>query len=526
MATRKEQLDAFNFARRRLVANLVVPTATGSDEGAPRPVKTFATSIILSALAVVAVMVLGVFKPSAPSGWQDGLAVDSSTGAAYITQNNELHAVYNITSARLILGTKFAKYDVPDSTLNSSGVTIGSPVGILGAPEDVPAAGNVNLTQWSFCQYENIASGADKPGGQTYLEVGYWPTESTTQGLWTKDSGQALIVHDTAEDVYLIDGDYKYYIGNESSESSYVQSILRAINQNSAFPTDVTGFWVSDAWLSAFTGGSKITFPKLDLNGSVTTSPKQPGDKVGEYGQIGTGNAAIDVVQTANGVVELSPFAYNLYVTNGGLNESGVSQFPAGTLTQSAITEANSSSTPKPEDVFETNSYGTDWPTLPPSLVGTDTSSPTTQDICVGYTGQSDDNTPELTTWVSSQLPYGTPGEQFGLSQTGSNAEAGTVLIKPGYGLIAKRTGGGAEYLIEDSGFRYPLVSGTVSVAGASPSPSASATGSQPSPVSAITQLGYSDVAPETVPMSWLGLLQGGAQLDPGKAGQTPQSGS
>ncbi len=134
MATRKDQLDAFNFARRRMVANLVVPTATGSDEGAPRPVKTFATSIILSAIAVAAVAVLGVFKPSAPSGWQNGLAVDSSSGAAYIVQNNELHAVVNITSARLILGTNFVKYDVPDSTLNNSGMSIGAPVGILGAP--------------------------------------------------------------------------------------------------------------------------------------------------------------------------------------------------------------------------------------------------------------------------------------------------------------------------------------------------------------------------------------------------------
>ena len=185
MATRKDQLDAFNFARRRTVANLVAPSATGSDEGAPRPIRTFASSIILSAIAVAAVAVLGVFKPAAPSGWQGGLAVDSSTGAVYIDQNNELHSVYNITSARLILGTKFAKYDVPDSTLNNSGIPLGSPVGILGAPEDVPAAANMNLTQWSFCQNEKGTADETTPGGSTYLEVGYWPAASSTQGLWT-----------------------------------------------------------------------------------------------------------------------------------------------------------------------------------------------------------------------------------------------------------------------------------------------------------------------------------------------------
>ena len=93
MATRKDQLDAFVFARRRMVSNLVAPSPTGSDEAAPRPVKTFFTSAILSAIAVAGVAVLGVFKPSAPNGWESGLAVDSTSGASYIysTQDKELH---------------------------------------------------------------------------------------------------------------------------------------------------------------------------------------------------------------------------------------------------------------------------------------------------------------------------------------------------------------------------------------------------------------------------------------------------
>lgn len=531
MATRKDQLDAFNFARRRLVANLVVPTATGSDEGAPRPVKTFASSIILSALAVVAVMVLGVFKPSAPSGWENGLAVDSSTGATYITQNNELHAVNNITSARLILGTNFAKYDVPDATLNSSGITIGSPVGILGAPEDVPAASNVNLTQWSFCQTESDAGGASAENGPNYLEIGYWPDASTTQGLWTDKSQQALIVHDSADDVYLIDGDYKYLVGNDGTSAGHttVQAILAAVNQDKDLTnTDATGFWVSQAWLSAFSSGAPLAFPRIKgLGDTVSASTTQPGQKVGEYGQVGSGSTANGAVQTADGVVELSPFAYYLYAADKELTGK-VGPF-SQSLTASAVNEANSSSTPKAEDVFEPTTYGSNWPTFSPMLTGTDTTSSTTQDICVGYDGDPGNGIPKLTTWVSSQLPYGSPNQQFGLSQTGSNAEAGTVLVKPGYGLVAAKIGGGTQYLIEDSGFRYPLGSGVVSVVGpsASPAPSATASGSSSSPTTAMKQFGYDGVVKvETVPSQWLSLLQGGAELDPAKAGQTPQSGS
>jgi hypothetical protein len=507
-----------------MVANLVVPTATGSDEGAPRPVKTFATSIVLSALAVVAVMVLGVFKPSAPNGWQNGLAVDSSTGAAYITQNNELHAVYNITSARLILGSKFSKYDVPDATLNSSGVTIGSPVGILGAPEDVPSASNMNLTQWSYCQYEILANGAATSGGQNYLEIGYGPSASTR--VWDSNSGQALIVHDNNDDVFLIDGDYRYLIGNDNTDKTYVQDVLAAINLNRAMTSDTTGFWVSDAWLNVFAKGDPLTFPQLsDLGHSVHASTPQPGTHIGDYGQVSGGTAAYGEVQTANGVVQLPPFAYYLYEANKSVSHSGAVQLQPAQLTPSAINEADSNNTPKPTDVFQSGTYGSNWPTLPPSLTGIDTSSPTTQNICVGYNGQSEHNVPLLTTWTSASLPYGTDGGSFGVTQTGGNLEAGVVLVKPGYGLIAQ--GGSTQYLIEDSGFRYPLGSGIVAVAGATPSASASGSGSGTNQaVSAVTQLGYSSVSPEKVPPTWINLLQGGAELDPAAAGKSPQSGS
>lgn len=526
MATRKDQLDAFNFARRRMVANLVVPTATGSDEGAPRPVKTFATSIILSALAVVAVMVLGVFKPSAPNGWQGGLAVDSNTGAAYVTQNNELHAVYNITSARLILGKNFSKYDVPDTTLNSSNVTIGSPVGILGAPEDVPSASNMTLTQWSYCQQELQANGAATSGGQNYLEIGYAPSSATT--VWTDKSGQALIVHNNANDVYLVDGDYRYRIGNAVSDKSTVSNILTAVNQGTPLTNpDTTGFWVSDAWLDAFQLGAPLTFPTLsDLGGSVT-SGQQPGTQVGQYGRIQSATTAGGAVQTANGVLQLTPFAYYLYAENPALTGDHITQLQSSQLSPSALAEANSASgTLDPTKVFQSGTYGSNWPKLAPSLNGIDTSLPTTANICVGYNGQSVDGVPQLTTWASATLPYGQDGGSFGVTQNGGNLEAGVVLVRPGYGLLAKQSSGSpTEFLIEDSGFRYPLGSGIVAVAGASPSPSSTGSGNNTS-VTAVEQLGYTSVSVETVPPTWVSLLQGGAELNPAEAGKSPQSGS
>jgi type VII secretion protein EccB len=511
VATRKDQLDAFNFARRRTVANLVAPSATGSDEGAPRPVRTFASSIILSAIAVAAVAVLGVFKPAAPSGWQGGLAVDSSTGAVYIDQNNELHSVYNITSARLILGTKFAKYDVPDSTLNNSGIPLGSPVGILGAPEDVPAAANMNLTQWSFCQNEKGTADETTPGGSTYLEVGYWPAASSTQGLWTSSSDVAMIVHDTAGNVYLIDGDYQYLVGQ--GDSTNVQNYLSALGDNSAQDGTTPGYWVSDTWLSAFPKGSPLGYPTLaddDLNATPKVSDQM--GVVGQYGQFGDQY----LVQTANGVAELDPFLYDLYKENPALRESDVQPLPQNLSDySSALSEANQNSGGEVSlgNAFAGGSYSTTWPQLIPKLEGLNTTDAAAQNVCVGYDYTGTSSVGQLTTWLSAQLPYGTPGSQFGLNQTGSNTYADIVLVKPGYGVIAQSangsTGSGVEYLIEDSGYRYGLLS----------SPGSSA---DSAPVTAVQQLGYSGISPEPVPGGFLNLIEGGISLSPAAAGQTP----
>jgi type VII secretion protein EccB len=517
VATRKDQLDAFNFARRRMVANLVAPTATGSDEGAPRPVRTFATSIILSAIAVAAVAVLGVFKPSAPSGWQAGLAVDSSSGAAYIDQNNQLHAIYNITSARLLLGSKFQKFDVPDSTLNGSGIPVGSPVGILGAPEDVPAAGNMNLRQWSLCQNETDPNNETVAGGNTYLEVGYWPAASSTpQGQWTSASGTAMIVHDTANQVYLIDGNYKYPLGNDQTSETTVQDLLDGLNQENPFVTgNVTGFWVSDAWLSAFATGSVIAYPTLDDLRGQPSSANQLG-YIGEYGPAGGGGGGY--VQTATGVVKLDTFAYDLYTSNPSLKDHGVKPFPAGVLTQSAVNAANPGGPPLASSAFDSGTYGSNWPVEAPALEGTDTSSPGNDNVCVGYDGSSDSDAAVLTTWLSGALPYGSPSSQFGLSQPGSTTYANVVMVKPGYGLIAQgsnggSTGSGSDYLIEDSGYRYALLSDQTSNSGSTTT------------ISAIDQLGYAKVGVETVPSGLLDLIASGTQLDPDKAGLTPGNG-
>ena len=512
MATRKDQLDAFVFARRRMVSNLVAPTPTGSDEAAPRPVKTFFTSAILSALAVAAVVVLGVFKPSAPSGWQNGLAVDSTSGASYIysTQDKELHPVVNITSAKLLLGGNFKKYDVPDSVIHGTSETIGAPFGILAAPPDVPAASNVDLTQWSLCVQAKNPADPTQAGGRTVLEIGYGAGgDSVVSGV------SGFVVHDSQNRNYLVVGDYEYPIGADNKP-------LNALTGTPVSAGAPQGPWVSSTWLSAFRAGTQIAFPTVAGLGDPLPASlqNQPGARVGDYGQVTDANGAqSNYIETENGLVSVSRMVYELYTFGPELKLHNVKQM---TITPSQACLAGSKDeVATPSDLI---GAGADWPQKTVLPIDYDGKQPNVSVFCAGFTGGRFDTSgaPALSLYYGSDLPHPLAAGA-GLAQPDGAKVGGSladvVYVKPGHAVLARAVasgqsaGSGAVYLVPDTGTSYPLA-GEEEITGAD--------GKQ-TKTSAVGQLQYTNAAVQSVPQSWVQLIQTGPTLDPIKAGETPQ---
>jgi type VII secretion protein EccB len=513
VATRKDQLDAFVFARRRMVSNLVAPTPTGSDEAAPRPVKTFFTSAILSAIAVAGVAVLGVFKPSAPSGWQSGLAVDSTSGASYIRspQDNELHPVVNITSAKLILGSKFKKFDVPDSIIHGSSVTIGAPFGILAAPPDVPTASNVDLTQWSLCVQAKNPNDSTVGGGRTVLEIGYG-----AGGDSVASGGSGFVVHDSQNRNYLVFGDHEYPIDPRNGP-------LNALTGTSVNSGVAEGPWVSSTWLGAFQQGTAITFPTLTGLGEPLPAglQNQPGTHVGDYGQVTNADGTqSNYIETENGLVSVSQFVFRLYESEPELSENGV-KLKSITITPSQATAAQAKN--EVANPVDLRGAGADWPQATVLAVDLDGKQPNTSVFCAGFTGGKFDaaGAPALSLYYGADLPHPLSANA-GLVQAGGAPSGGSladvVYVKPGHAVLARAVAGGQSattgsvYLIPDTGTSYPMA-GEV--------PTTDSTG-KPEKVSALSQLQYTSVAVQAVPQSWVQLLQAGPTLDPIAAGKTP----
>jgi type VII secretion protein EccB len=506
VATGKEQIEALKFARRRMVANLLAPSPTGSDAGAPRPVKTFLASMVLGVVAVATMTVLGYLHPSAPSGWQNGLAVDDTSGAAYISYEGELHPVLNITSAKLILGNHFVKYDVPDSVINAQ--TIGGPFGIPDAPPDVPPAGQVNLTTWTLCQQAKVPTDQTTVGGQTVLEVGYGQGAATAIA-----AGSGLIVHNSQGVNYLLYGDYSYQISN-------VPGLAGTLSGGGSGSTPAVGPWVADSFLDAFYPGAPITdFPSVNVVKDLGKPVEQPDQPTGAViGNYGVGPNGDDYVETSAGLVQVSQFVFDLYVGNGQLAIHHVADFnPA--LTQSEITNANAiDERANPADI---QNVGNTWPSTKVKIADLYADEPQYSVICVNYAGKFDpsqNETAQLSLWYGTALPHPlATGE--GVLQSGSDTLANVVDVLPGHGALSRAVAGGtslnagALYLTVETGSRYELPPGATMT---SPTTGQSVT------TSAQQQLMYAAVAPEPVPENWMALVQVGAALDPDVAGQTP----
>lgn len=107
MAERREELDAYVFARRRMVAAFLRGCGAASDLDAPRPVRTFMVGLVLGGLLLAGYGLWGLAThDTPPQGWEQAIVVDRETGSRYIKddrgddRNRFLHPVLNLCCSR------------------------------------------------------------------------------------------------------------------------------------------------------------------------------------------------------------------------------------------------------------------------------------------------------------------------------------------------------------------------------------------------------------------------------------------
>ncbi|MGX4732652.1 type VII secretion protein EccB [Kitasatospora griseola] len=519
MASRRDELNAYTFARKRMVGAFLQPGGGGNDEDAPRPIRAVLPSFVIGAVVVAGFGMWGVIKPSAPPNWDNGkfiLQGKSSTTRYVIlpdpkTNQPTLHQVLNMSSARLVLSEGATVQTVADDVLDKY-PRRGPAIGIPYAPDKLPKgddAGNAKL--WSVCDKQGKDNKPSSVGQSVFVAAG--ADAKTLQGDRMLQDGQSLFIQvpdvtnqsgpDTPGSKYLVDNHGVIHaIGVEETGPKEKSDLVTALFGPSATPQRVT-----KEWFDTMAFGDPIVFPRIqnipgNSSGASSLELSQASEKkVGRLMKFQDQYYAVGTKQ----LYKITDFQANLMFNDPNTQATAYDGKPPayGPLGAGDLSKLDS------KIVAELPGQPKDWPTHNSPAVNVGEKDPRTV-ICSTFNGYENDQI-KRTVWAGTTYP------------ADITSDSASAHVTPGHGLLYRSLDGqskpadggtGSGFLITDSGLRYSLPAnndGGNATAGASPNPQG---GDKKSTNEAQARLGYKSVNPQFVPDKWSQLVPAGPVLN------------
>ncbi|MEU1854071.1 type VII secretion protein EccB [Streptomyces sp. NPDC019990] len=522
---RRDELAAYTFARKRTVAAFLAPSPGGSEEGAPRPVRTVMPSLAVGVVLVIGFIAWGVIKPTAPKGWDtpgEHIIVDSDSTTRYVVLDPDpkdnkvekvLHPVLNYASAKLLLDKgKGSVLEVPGKEIDKSGIRHGATIGIPYAPDRLPSKEDAAKAKtWAVC--ERPAPGA-KDAIDRAVFVFNTKDAASLANAGRVDHREALYVveRETGRE-FLVDGKGNLFLlGDQAGLDRTTMAQLRAAVIGSRAEAQP----VSREWLRTFNEGGVITFPTVPSIGQPTSVRGLPAEAstVGRVLKAEDAQGEQYFVVLKNEVAAITPFVADLLKQSPDADQAyGTDEITDIDVSAQDIIAANGG---------DTNFFYADkgWPqTVPkqanPATTETGKSLTTSCSVYKGTIGEG--NKPQLATWAGASYPKKVITD----SQSAYVSSGSGLLFQE---VTGKAEGGGAWYLLTDTGLRYGLPSNNNSAGGVNAGAASSSQGGATETDKARTRLGYEDVSkPAIVPQTWAAFISKGPTLDTGSASQ-PQS--
>ncbi|MBY8889181.1 type VII secretion protein EccB [Streptomyces sp. PTM05] len=505
MASRRDELNAYTFARKRTVAAFLQPSPSGSEEGAPRPLRAVAPSLVAAALLVAGFGAWGLIKPGAPQGWAEPYSkvlVGSQSTTRYVVVEaggkKQLDPVLNLASAKLLLDpSKFGVLKVDESVLDNGEIPHGPTLGIPYAPDRLPGAGDAGTPKlWAVCEQP----GGDVTSAQKAAFVLAARDAPKVDGTGRLRGDQTLYVQGPDGTRYLVDASgTRFPIQPGATRGGDPNLLLRALFGDGAVPQKVTA-----DWLETFNSGQPLAFPHPDGFGGPAGVPRLDPrlDHVGMVLSAPSGGGTQSYVVLRGQVARVSALVATLL-----LNAPGApAMYPGGTPAPQhvAAQDLTPAATPYLGD--------TGWPATMPHQADTGS----TSTVCSVYRGTMNGSRPALSVWAGTDYPAA-------VADGGS-----TAYVTPGSGLLYRQVtgsagGSGPVFLLTDTGLRYGVQSNDDSDTARSkvtdPSAGSTSDGQQQTDEAQV-RLGYGGVQPVPVPRTWSSFLPAGPTLDTNSAAQ------
>lgn len=160
--TTKVQVSGWRFLLRRVEHAIVRRDTRMFDDPLQFYSRSVGLGIVIAVLITVGALLLAYFKPQGKLGGTS-LLTDRATNQLYVILSGQLHPVYNLTSARLVLGSPASPDAVKSSEL--SRLPMGQTIGIPGAPYATPVSGD-SSSAWTLCDTVTRAT-SSSPAVQT-----------------------------------------------------------------------------------------------------------------------------------------------------------------------------------------------------------------------------------------------------------------------------------------------------------------------------------------------------------------------
>lgn len=441
MASRRDELNAYTFAKRRTLAAFLQSAPAGSEEGAPRPLRAVLPGIVVGVIVLAVFGAWGMFKPAAKPGWDKPkehviIASKSTTRYVVLTTDGErqLHPVLNMASAKLLLDAgKGGVIKVDESVLDNGKIPHGATIGIPYAPDRLPSAAEAgSAKRWAVCE-------RPVQGGQAIQKAAFVLAEreqDRTDGRERLRGGELLYVAGPDETRYVVDAR-----GHAYRVSATDEHLLRTLVRAGSEPQRV-----SREWLATLNRGDRVRFPEVDgVPGSDAgvEGLKDPAvNKVGMVLKARDGDRMQHYVVLPGRVAPVSDFTAHLLLASQDLVALGQRGL-ARNISPGAFTPA-----------AEWFGARYRWPSKEPKPANEASTAPGSRNtVCnVLRHVDADNGRTTLSTWAGKDFPAPLP--------TGTSS----AYVTPGSGQLFRQftgtdTTSGGTFLVTDTGLRYAMQS-------------------------------------------------------------------
>lgn len=427
--TSKTQRSGYNYLSKRQERALIArdPHAIPTRDTVRRRGAMFSVGVVVIAilLGLVARFLLGKATPG------NEQYIMLSDGATYVKIDEAWHPVSNTASARLVLGSPVSPKKVKTDSLKDQ--TIGTPIGIPGAPSSMTLNPKPESTGWGTCTEYTPADQFDLTKPESTSLTVLAGVKAT--GADPLTPSQAVLTRDVDTGKYwLVTGNAHRLEVNPNDTLTFTFLGLDARGVDNATP-------VPSRFLNELDTYRPLAAP--DLDGRGEPSGAVPGYAVGTILTHADATAGKWVV-TKNGLARVSDYIAALFTSTGS---EKVEQKNTRLITEMPHDDAS----------FRLN----EWPDALPTVVTGDT-------ICNSWERNPSGNGNTTLISVAKGLPLtDTQKRQLVELRDGNGGIGGYadyLYTRPGYGWLTQSTSvsqgstiSGQLWYVSDAGVRYTI---------------------------------------------------------------------